>query len=1189
MRKFQILILLTFFCQFVLAGTDGTIRGRVTDENGEGLPGVMVYLEGTTLGSVSDESGNYFLLNIPVGAYNVIFQMMGYKTVTIQNIDIIMDQTLWLNQNMELETIESDEIIVTGQRALVEHDITGTKQTVSGEAIKALPLKDVTELYSLQSGVVKVESKQQGIPGHEERGLEEVHVRGGRSGEIGYMIDGMYIKNPVFGGIGIGTRMNLFAIKEFDFQPGGFSSEYGDANSAVSNYHTTNGTDDFSLKFKYETSAFGGEYGKHKAYNDFNLGFGGRVPLPETAGKLFYWVSGQNTDQKYRVLKFDDKVFIPNDFNNNNNRDSSLMVQPFDVHSGFRDFGFEKVGDIFTKITYNPTNTIRTNFSYWNVNAHRKRFDPSYLYWYEGQNELFRNTERWYFEFNHSLSQKTFYNLRLAHFKQDQFQGVRWTDSDQDGFPNWFEWRYPAGSRSFSDPYNADIVPHYIDQGQVVYIQKDEKSGWYYGADPGNYDWSKADPFTDANGNGIWDFGEECECSGENGEWIVPSAKSAIEMDGSYWLTPEMYINSQSFTDESMHETDLLYSDPYMFFDPSGQVQIPEKNDFLVMNFDSLYYIGWDEGKIFGGSDYYYNESVTYTNEIKFDITSQLTDKWKARLGIGYKSHLLNFYEVQAPYLNTKPEDFSEDFKDFGLDNIAADFYLEDDWVDLYGLTPSQWISENNYENNSLYDIDVFGNITVEPDEGEGDGKWNIGEEYSDLNGNNKYDRGREPEEITFYLNNTIEVPWMVINAGIRFDLVNYNTRMWADPSGEISPYTPYVYFDHNGNDQWDSELFHDCGQDRVCVDDPDLQDPGEGNGVRDFIEVGDEIVYLEELMEPMNYERVNHPKAKVLFTNTNYTYKISPRLGFSHVITDKSNFTFNYGIYYQNPIYRNVFINTGQLEDPTSIFEQSVPLVGNASMTASRTIMYEFGVNVQVGRNFAYSVIGWAKDMDQMLTTEKQYFNVFSYNVFRNYDYGSAKGIDINLEQRGHFVNTMVQYTISLAKANRSYDWEAYSKVNLGEAAPTQETLQSYDRTHDLALTLYTQLPFGIRMGVTGFYQSGYPYTPQEWQGTQLTSGAKNSKRGPEYKDMNLTFSKYMALGKTKVSLGLSIYNVLNIENALDIYYTTGEPLDPGPEYMENVSLPIFDGSKSNSYYDTPWRLYAPRQINAHIKFEFN
>ena len=123
------------------------------------------------------------------------------------------------------------------------------KITVGQEAIEALPIRDVSELYNLQSGVVKVEGGMRGgIPDHEERGLEEVHVRGGRSGEIAYLIDGMYIRNPIFGGIGNGTRLNLFAVQEFDWQPGGFNAEYGDAMSAVSNMHTKSGGQEFSFK-----------------------------------------------------------------------------------------------------------------------------------------------------------------------------------------------------------------------------------------------------------------------------------------------------------------------------------------------------------------------------------------------------------------------------------------------------------------------------------------------------------------------------------------------------------------------------------------------------------------------------------------------------------------------------------------------------------------------------------------------------------------------------------------------------------------------------------------------------------------------------------------------------------------------------------------------------------------------------
>tara|TARA_S200000501_G_scaffold379013_1_gene446360 strand:+ start:1216 stop:4872 length:3657 start_codon:yes stop_codon:yes gene_type:complete len=1202
----------------LIAGTDGTIRGRITDDKGEGLPGTQVYIPGTSYGTMTDGDGNYILLNLPVGEYDVTFAMIGYKQHNVKNLSVVMDQTQWLNVKLQVESISGEEVVVEAQRDMVEHDVTGTKQTVSGEAIKSLPLKDVSELYSLQSGVVKVESRQQGIPGHEERGLEEVHVRGGRSGEIAYMIDGMYIKNPVFGGIGNGTRLNLFAVREFDFQPGGFSAEYGDAMSAVANYHTAKGGDDFSFKFKYETSELGSEYDRKKAYNDYNFGLGGRVPIPESAGKLFYWMSGQMTSSNYKVLEFDDNVFNENDKGNSINREN--LVQPFDDKSSFQVFGFENVNDIFTKITYNPTNKIRTNFSYWQVNAHRKRFDPTYQYWNEGQNELFRDTKRFYFEFNHSLSSKTFYNLRLSRFQQDQFQGVRWADSDGDGYPDWFEWQHAAGNRPYSDPYDADVVPYEVDRGNIVYTKYDDKSGWYMGAKPGKYDWSTAEDWEDDNGDGIWEIGEsftDCdvnssgtlictEChynpSSENyicegltqgdSEWNGPTLlKEAIHRDGSTWLLPDMFVNYNQLNDRAYHQDELMY-DTYQFMDEGGNLDIEAFNDYVYNEHgDSLYYFGWNEFKAFGGSDYYYNESSTYTNELKFDITSQITNRWKARLGLSIKSHLIEYYEVQAPYRNNPiTEDFSEDFKDFGSDRILAQDYTADEWLSMTGYSPEEWLNNSSNDldtdndgisDNELYQLRTSGNILVFPDAGENNGIWDYGEDYFDLNNNKEFDRGREPEEISFYLNNTIEVPWMVINAGARVDIVNYNTRMWSDPNGNISPYTPYFYLDANNDGNWDKKDFYDYG----CNGIPNDGDYGEGNGSMEFDE---SIGCFESYKEPIIEDSYN-PQANVLFANTSFLYKISPRLGFSHVITDKSNFTFNYGVYYQNPIYRNVFINTGQLENPNQIFEQSVPLVGNAGMTASRSIIYEFGVNVQVGRNFAYSVIGWAKDMDQMLTTERQNFGVFSYNVFRNYDYGSAKGIDLNLEQRGNFVNTMLQYTYSIAKANRSYDWEAYSKVTTGEPAPTQEYLQSYDRTHDIALTLYTVLPYGVRMGLTGFYQSGYPYTPIIYSGNQAEQGAKNSERSPSYRDMNLTFSKYMSLGNTKLSLGASIYNLLDIKNALDIYYTTGDPLDPGPQSLENVGLPVDGGTLSNSYYDTPWRIMPPRQINFHIKLEFN
>ena len=53
--------------------------------------------------------------------------------------------------------------------------------------------------------------------------------------------------------------------------------------------------------------------------------------------------------------------------------------------------------------------------------------------------------------------------------------------------------------------------------------------------------------------------------------------------------------------------------------------------------------------------------------------------------------------------------------------------------------------------------------------------------------------------------------------------------------------------------------------------------------------------------------------------------------------------------------------------------------------MSASRTQSYEFGFNVQVGQNWAYSVMGWVKDMDQLSTSKLQRSGVYTFEVFDN------------------------------------------------------------------------------------------------------------------------------------------------------------------------------------------------------------
>ena len=79
MRNRYYIILFTLIA-FLCAGTDGTLRGKITDADGVPLIGTQIYMPDLEKGTTADRDGNYIILNLPVGDYEVRFLMIGYQT-----------------------------------------------------------------------------------------------------------------------------------------------------------------------------------------------------------------------------------------------------------------------------------------------------------------------------------------------------------------------------------------------------------------------------------------------------------------------------------------------------------------------------------------------------------------------------------------------------------------------------------------------------------------------------------------------------------------------------------------------------------------------------------------------------------------------------------------------------------------------------------------------------------------------------------------------------------------------------------------------------------------------------------------------------------------------------------------------------------------------------------------------------
>jgi hypothetical protein len=297
-----------------------------------------------------------------------------------------------------------------------------------------------------------------------------------------------------------------------------------------------------------------------------------------------------------------------------------------------------------------------------------------------------------------------------------------------------------------------------------------------------------------------------------------------------------------------------------------------------------------------------------------------------------------------------------------------------------------------------------------EPDVGEGNGQWDPGEAFDDFNGNEKWDDYVEPVELAGYLQTFYELPWMVVNAGVRLDAVNYNTKIWSDPQGNYTPTKPWFW--------------QDCGMDHLCAS---------HNNESSYDDYGRHVKDEGELDGIYNYHEITTDDigthaGEVFFAYSDWLYKLSPRFGISHILTDGATFTFNYGLYFQTPVYENIYLNTNRQENPEEVIVESEGFIGNATMVASRTQSYEFGFNVQVGRNWAYSIAGWVKDMDQLASAKTYRSSIGDYKVASNGDYGVAKGIDLSLENYGQKVNTTIQYTYSTAVANAASSYAAFA-----------------------------------------------------------------------------------------------------------------------------------------------------------------
>ena len=315
---------------------------------------------------------------------------------------------------------------------------------------------------------------------------------------------------------------------------------------------------------------------------------------------------------------------------------------------------------------------------------------------------------------------------------------------------------------------------------------------------------------------------------------------------------------------------------------------------------------------------------------------------------------------------------------------------------------------------------------------------------------------------------------------------------------------------------------------------------------------------------------------------NVKPKWHISPRIGFSHPISDRAKIHFAYGQFYQYPdmffLYRRFNQNNPNYPYP-NLAQGYEPRIGNPNLKPETTHAYEVGADVILSEDIVMSITAFYKDTYDYISTKRYFRDPYTYTQIVNLDYANSRGIEFALRKRlsNHYA-FQVNYTYSRAEGNAdnwaTHFWEAYTASVTGYIPPKRTTTLAWDQPHTLSF-IFNVVYDTWGLNFIGNFGSGLPYTPTDARGTYLT-GEINSGRQPWTGNIDVRAYKTFKLGFLNATLWADITNLLNKKNVLNVFDDSGRP-----DYSTNPAI-----SPENRH--RPHWFSAPRHVEVGIEFNF-
>ena len=231
--------LATLYATPAVAQTGKIVGTVVEGATGETLPGVNVFIEGTTQGTITNIDGEYIIIGVRPGTYTVVASFVGFSRAVREEVRVNVDLTTTVDFSLAEEIFEGEEVIVIAEALAVKKDLTSSEARVTSETLDRLPVTELSQVLDVQAGVTS---------------RDGLHIRGGRSSEVTYMVDGVPVTDSYDGSAAV--QIENDGIEELQVISGTFNAEYGNAMSGVINVVSKEGGDEFAGSVKAYTGSY---------------------------------------------------------------------------------------------------------------------------------------------------------------------------------------------------------------------------------------------------------------------------------------------------------------------------------------------------------------------------------------------------------------------------------------------------------------------------------------------------------------------------------------------------------------------------------------------------------------------------------------------------------------------------------------------------------------------------------------------------------------------------------------------------------------------------------------------------------------------------------------------------------------------------------------------------------------------